>query len=117
MINKDVRKYLERKKVNEILIWMWKDSPDDSPRTHILEMTPYNGFIHINCIILYNILVSRMKNKLADLLNSFNCNSTIHKFLQEMGRVHPATPIATENLPAAGMANVIAKQKTIIMYC
>ena len=27
MINKDVRKPLARKKVNEILIWSWNDSP------------------------------------------------------------------------------------------
>ena len=43
MINKDVRKYLERKKVNEIIIWSWNDSTGKSTTTTAMVATTAAG--------------------------------------------------------------------------
>jgi len=74
---------------------------------------PYkaNGAVHVLCHIMREVLSSAAEAELGALFHNGKEACPIRIALDEMGHPQPATPIATDNSTAAGIATDTVKQK------
>jgi hypothetical protein len=72
---------------------------------------PQNGAIHIISTIMRNVMASAMEAELGALFHNARDGIPLRTPLIEMGHDHPATPIQTDNVCAAGVANKTVEQR------
>ena len=72
---------------------------------------PTNGPIHVNSIIMNNVMSSAAEAELGALFHNAKDAESIRQVLIAMGHPQPATPIQTDNACANGIANDTVKQK------
>ena len=72
---------------------------------------PLNGAIHVLSTIIKNVLASAAEAELGALFFNAREAAVIRIILTELGHPQPPTPITTDNLCAAGIANNTVKQK------
>ena len=70
-----------------------------------------NGAIHILCQIMREVLSSAAEAELGALFHNGKEACPLRIALEEMGHPQPATPIATDNNTASGIATDTVKQK------
>jgi hypothetical protein len=78
--------------------------PDDPPPMH-------NGAIDIPCQIMDHVMASAADAEFGTLFHNGKAACPHNTCLHELGHPQPPTPIVTDNLTAAGMANNMVKQK------
>ena len=70
-----------------------------------------NGAVHVLCHIMREVLSSAAEAELGALFHNGKESCPLRIALEEMGHPQPATPIATDNNTASGIANDTVKQK------
>jgi hypothetical protein len=70
-----------------------------------------NGAVHVLCQIMREVLSSAAEAELGALFHNGKEACPLRIALSEMGHPQPATPIATDNSTATGIANDTVKQK------
>jgi hypothetical protein len=70
-----------------------------------------NGALHILCHIMREVLSSAAEAELGALFHNGKEACPLRIALEEMGHPQPATPIATDNNTASGIATDTVKQK------
>jgi hypothetical protein len=70
-----------------------------------------NGAVHVLCHIMREVLSSAAKAELGALFHNGKEACPLHIALTEMGHPQPATPMATDNNTASGIATDTVKQK------
>jgi len=70
-----------------------------------------NGAVHVLCHIMREVLSSAAEAELGALFHNGKEACPLRIALEEMGHPQPATPIATDNSTAAGIATDSVKQK------
>ena len=75
--------------------------------------SPYkpNGAVHVLCHIMREVLSSAAEAELGALFHNGKEACPLRIALEEMGHPQPATPIATDNNTASGIATDTVKQK------
>ncbi|KAI2502091.1 Reverse transcriptase (RNA-dependent DNA polymerase) [Fragilaria crotonensis] len=79
----------------------------------LLPDGPYkpNGAVHVLCYIMREVLSSAAEAKLGALFHNGKEACPLRIALEEMGHPQPATPMATDNSTASGIATDTVKQK------
>ena len=80
-------------------------------RTPIQEKTPGNGPVHVQCIIMRNVMVSETEAEIGGLFDFVQKATSTRTALAEMGHLQPHTPVETDNTLANIIVNGMAKQK------
>ena len=70
-----------------------------------------NGAVHVMCHIMREVLSSAAEAELGALFHNGKEACPLRIALEEMGRKQPATPMATDNNTASGIATDTVKQK------
>jgi hypothetical protein len=70
-----------------------------------------NGAVHILCHIMREVLSSAAEAELGDLFHNGKEACPLRIALEELGHPHPATPMATDNNTASGIATDTVKQQ------
>jgi hypothetical protein len=78
-----------------------------------LPTSPYkpNGAVHVLCHIMREVLSSAAEAELGALFHNGKEACPLRIALEEMGHPQPATPMATDNNTASGIATDTVKQK------
>jgi hypothetical protein len=82
----------------------------NKPTTPTESLKP-NGAIHVLCHIMREVLSSAAKAELGALFHNGKEACPLRIALEEMGHPQPATPMATDNNTASGIATDTVKQK------
>ena len=77
--------------------------------TPIQEMPAYNGPVHVECIIMLNVMASATEADLGGLFENFQKETSTRTVLDYMGLQQPRTPVATHNAKAKIVVNLTAK--------
>jgi hypothetical protein len=72
---------------------------------------PLNGNVHVPCAIMKVVVSSAAEAELGALFHNGKEAAWLRTTLIDMGHPQPATPIQTDNLCAAGIANDTVKQR------
>jgi hypothetical protein len=80
-------------------------------RTNATDQHVANGAVHVLCQIMREVLSSASEAELGALFHNGKEACPLRIALSEMGHPQPATPIATDNSTATGIANDTVKQK------
>jgi hypothetical protein len=72
-----------------------------------------NGAVHILCHIMRKVLSSAAEAELGALFHNGKEACPLRIALEELGHPQPATPMATDNNTASGIATDTVKQKTV----
>ena len=72
-----------------------------------------NGAVHILCHIMREVLSSAAEAELGALFHNGKEACPLRIALEELGHPQPATPMATDNNTASGIATDTVKQKTV----
>ena len=86
-------------------------SPPPTGYTATSPQPPTNGPIHVNSIIMQNVMSSAAEAELGALFHNAKDAAMLRNILHAMGHAQPATPIQTDNACANGIANDTVKQK------
>ena len=86
-------------------------TPPPTGYTATSPTAPTNGPIHVNSIIMQNVMSSAAEAELGALFHNAKDATMLRHILQAMGHPQPATPIQTDNACADGIANNTVKQK------
>ena len=78
--------------------------PDTPPPRH-------NGAVNVLCQIMREVVSSAAEAELGSMFHNAKEACSIRIALEEMGHPQPATPLQTDNITAAGIANDTVKQK------
>jgi hypothetical protein len=70
-----------------------------------------NGAVHVLCHIMREVLSSAAEAELGALFHNGKEACPLRIALEEMGHPQPATPMATDNNTASGIATDTVKQK------
>jgi hypothetical protein len=70
-----------------------------------------NGAVHVNSIIMRNVLASATEAEVGALFHNAQEACILRQTLDELGHPQPATPIQTDNSCAEGILNDTVKQK------
>ncbi|KAI2491412.1 Reverse transcriptase (RNA-dependent DNA polymerase) [Fragilaria crotonensis] len=84
----------------------------NAPTTPTAALKP-NGAIHVLCHIMREVLSSAAEAELGALFHNGKEACPLRIALEEMGHPQPATPMATDNNTASGIATDTVKQKQI----
>ena len=82
----------------------------NAPSTPTAELKP-NGAVHVLCHIMREVLSSAAEAELGALFHNGKEACPLRIALEEMGHPQPATPMATDNNTASGIATDTVKQK------
>jgi hypothetical protein len=82
----------------------------NAPSTPTAELKP-NGAVHVLCHIMREVLSSAAEAELGALFHNGKEACPLRIALEEMGHPQPATPMATDNNTASGIATDAVKQK------
>ena len=74
-------------------------------------MPPNNVPVHVECIIMRNLMASATESELRGLFENFHKATHIRTELAEMGKQQPPTLVAKYNTAANSIVNGTAKQK------
>ena len=80
-------------------------------KTSIQDIPPENGPVHVECIIMRNVMESATEAELGGLFENCQKATSTRTALAEMFHIKPPTPMATENTAANKIVNRKAKQK------
>ena len=75
------------------------------------SQAPLNGPVHVNSIIMTNVMSSAAEAELGALFHNCKDAEMLRSVLIAMGHPQPATPVQTDNACASGIANDTVKQK------
>ena len=82
----------------------------NTPTTPTATLKP-NGAVHVLCHIMREVLSSAAEAELGALFHNGKEACPLRIALEEMGHPQPATPMATDNNTASGIATDTVKQK------
>ena len=74
-------------------------------------MLPENGPAHVQCSIIWNVRVLATEAEFGGLFENCQSQTSIHTYLAEMGHPQPPNPVATNNIEANTIVNIMARQK------
>jgi hypothetical protein len=86
-------------------------TPPDVAPSPTADPPPVNGSIHTPCTLMRMVLSSATEAELGALFYNAKDAAWLRTTLIEMGHPQPPTPIQTDNLCAAGIANGTVKQR------
>jgi Reverse transcriptase (RNA-dependent DNA polymerase) len=88
----------------------WPKNPGQAP-TADEPPPPMNGAVNVLCNILRVVVSSAAEAELGGLFHSAKDACALRTALMELGHEQPPTPLVTDNVTAAGIANDTVKQK------
>ena len=74
-------------------------------------MPPDNGPVHVECIIMRNVMESATEAELGGLFENFQKATSMRTALSDMGHQKPPPPVAIDNTAANSIVNRTEKKK------
>jgi hypothetical protein len=100
-----------RSRAGGILFLSQQPTDPSKPPAPTANPPPQNGAIHIISTIMRNVMASTMEAELGALFHNARDGIPLRTTLIEMGQDQAVTPIQTDNVCAAGVANKTVKQR------